>query len=104
MFGPNLKCVVFYLEILTSVLSLGPFVIPTILLASHRSYIYHSLRDNSFFFFLFSRSFYHRAQCLFPIILTVSQDSVRFLRPVAIIMISILTASSPRGKGKESNP
>ena len=38
------------------------------LLVSHRSCKYHAFRDKSFFF-LFSRSFRHRVQGLFPIIL-----------------------------------
>ena len=31
----------------------------------------------------FSKSFYNRALCSFPIVLSGSQESVRFLRPVA---------------------
>ena len=31
----------------------------------------------------FSKSFYNRALCSFPILLSGSQESVRFLRPVA---------------------
>ena len=57
-------------------------VIPT-LLAGHSSYKYHAFQDKSNFFFLFSRSFRYRAQCLFLIVLSGSQDSVRLLRHVA---------------------
>ena len=49
------------------------FVIPS-LLAGHRSYKYHAFQDKNIFFFF---------QDLFVIVLSGSQDSVRFSRPVA---------------------
>ena len=57
-------------------------VYPTILVG-HASYKYHGFRVKNTFFFHFSRSFFNRAQCLFPIVSSGPQDSMRFVRPVA---------------------